>query len=49
MLEQQQKHNDITEELKTIVGAEWVSDSAEELYVYSYDMTENLPGKPLSN
>jgi FAD/FMN-containing dehydrogenase len=46
MLEQQQKHNDITEQLKTIVGAEWVSDSAEELFVYSYDMTENLPGKP---
>ncbi len=39
-------HDDINESLKKIVGSDWVSDSPEELYVYSYDMTENLPGHP---
>jgi len=46
MLQQTEEHAVITEKLKEIVGQEWVSDSAEELYVYSYDMTENVPGNP---
>ncbi|NVM03687.1 MAG: FAD-dependent oxidoreductase, partial [Candidatus Helarchaeota archaeon] len=36
----------LIEELKKIVGEEWVTDRPEELIIYSKDMTENEPSKP---
>ena len=46
MLKQEEKQSVITEKLKKIVGNEWVSDFPEELFLYSFDMTENPPGNP---
>ncbi|MHA1380107.1 MAG: FAD-binding oxidoreductase [Candidatus Helarchaeota archaeon] len=36
----------LIDDLKSIVGEEWVSNRPEELIIYSKDMTENLPHKP---
>ena len=41
-----EKHNVIKDSLVKIVGNEWVSDFPEELYAYSYDMTEHPPSEP---
>ena len=46
MLQQTEGHDVITEKLKEIVGKEWVSDFPEELFLYSYDMTEHPPSNP---
>ena len=36
----------IIDELKKIVGDSYVSTAPEDLYMYSFDMTESEPGKP---
>ncbi|MHC1590587.1 MAG: FAD-binding oxidoreductase [Candidatus Helarchaeales archaeon] len=46
MQQQAQEKKTITKKLKEIVGESWVSDSPEELLLYSYDMTENKPSMP---
>ncbi|MHA1264395.1 MAG: FAD-binding oxidoreductase [Candidatus Helarchaeota archaeon] len=46
MLQETELHETVTERLKKIVGIEWVSDFPEELFTYSYDMTEHPPSTP---
>lgn len=46
MLKQEEVHGIVTEKLKEILGNEWISDFPEELFLYSFDMTENPPKNP---